>query len=112
MTFVVINQFRVWLGLSLQDTPAADITVCQVCACYFRNTEGRGYYSKTCVKRPLSIRWKIGFQDQLSLDAGQKYCRMLQGEHYAIISTFIKLLFVIKISVLYILSGCFTQVLL
>ena len=28
-------------------------------------------YSKTCVKRPLSKRPKIGFQDQLSLNAGQ-----------------------------------------
>ena len=30
-------------------------------------------YSKTCVKRPLPKRPKIGFQDQLSLNAGQKY---------------------------------------
>ena len=37
-------------------------------------------YSKTCLKWPLSKRPKIGFQDQLSLNAGQKYCRMLQGE--------------------------------
>ena len=58
------------------------------------------YYSKTCVKRPLSKRPKIGFQDELSLDAGQKYCRMLQGEHSAILSTFIKLPSVIKIIVL------------
>ena len=36
------------------------------------------------------------FQDQLSLNAGQKYCRMLQGEHSAILCTFIKLSFVIK----------------
>ena len=36
-------------------------------------------YSKTCVKWPLSKRPQIGFQDQLSLNAGQKYCRMLQG---------------------------------
>ena len=43
---------------------------------------------------------KIGFQDQLSLSAGQTYCRMLQGEHSAILSTFIKLPFVIKIFVL------------
>ena len=35
-------------------------------------------YNKTCVKRPLSKRPKIGFQDQLLLNAGQKYCRMLQ----------------------------------
>ena len=54
-------------------------------------------YSKTCLKRPLSKRQKIGFQDQLLLNAGQKYCRMLQGEHSAILSTFIKLPFVIKI---------------
>ena len=42
-------------------------------------------YSKTCVYG------KIGFQDQLLLNAGQKYCRMLQTEHSAILSTFIKL---------------------
>ena len=57
-------------------------------------------YSKTCVKQPLSKRPKIGFQDQLSLNAGQKYSRMLQGEHSAILLTFIKLSFVIKIFVL------------
>ena len=57
-------------------------------------------YSKTCVNRPLSKRQKIGFQDQLSLYAGQKYCRMLQGEHFAMLLTFIKLPFVIKIFVL------------
>ena len=45
-------------------------------------------------------RTKIGFQDQLSLNAGQKYCRMLQAEHSAILWTFIKLPFVIKIFVL------------
>ena len=57
-------------------------------------------YGKTCVKRPLSKRPKIGFQDQLSLNAGQKYCRMLQGEHSAILLTFIKLPIVIKSFVL------------
>ena len=36
---------------------------------------------------------------------------MLQGEHSAILSTFIKLPFVIKIFVLSIMSGRFTQVL-
>ena len=35
-------------------------------------------YSKTCVQRPLSKRPKIGSQDQLSLNASQKYFRMLQ----------------------------------
>ena len=57
-------------------------------------------YSKTCLKRSLKKKTKIGFQDRLSLNAGQKYCRMLQGEHSATLSTFIKLQFVIKIFVL------------
>ena len=43
---------------------------------------------------------QIGIQDQLLLNAGQKYCKMLQGEHSAIFSTFINLPFVIKIFVL------------
>ena len=42
-------------------------------------------------------RPKLGFQDWLSLNAGQKYCRMLHGEHSAILLTFIKLPFVFKI---------------
>ena len=57
-------------------------------------------FSKTCVKRSPSKRPKIGFQDQFSLNAGQKYCRMLQGEHSAILSTFINQAFVMKIFVL------------
>ena len=56
--------------------------------------------SKTCLKQPLSKRQKNGFQDQLSLNASQQYCRMLQGEHSAILLTFIKLLFAFKIFVL------------
>ena len=35
-------------------------------------------YNKTCLKWPLKMKAKIGFQDRLSLNAGQKYCRMLQ----------------------------------
>ena len=50
-------------------------------------------YSTTCVKRPLSKRPKIGFQDRLLPIAPQ-------GEHSAILSTFIKLPFVVKIFVL------------
>ena len=60
----------------------------------------RIYYSKTCLKRPLKKKTKIGFQNGLSLNAGQKYCRMLQGEHSAILSTFIKLPFAMKTFVL------------
>ena len=47
-------------------------------------------YSKTCLKRSLLKQPQIGVQDQLSLNAGQKYCSMLQGEHSSILSTFIK----------------------
>ena len=88
----------------------------------YRPPEESTVYSKTCVKRPLSKRPKIGFQDKLLLNAGQKYCRMLpfagqkycrmfpfagqkycrmlQGEHSAILLTFIKLPFIIKFFVL------------
>ena len=68
-------------------------------------------YSKACVKWLLSKRPKIDFKDQLLLNTGQKYCRMLQGEHSAILSTFIKLPCVIKIVFCQFLSGRFTQVL-
>ena len=61
-------------------------------------------YSKICVKRPFKKKTKIGFQDRLSLNAGQKYCRMLQGEHSATLLTFIELPLVIKIFVLSILE--------
>ena len=55
----------------------------------------------SCTVKPVlsghsKTRPKIDFQDQLSLNAGQEYCRMLQGEHSAILSTLIKLSFVIK----------------
>ena len=65
-------------------------------------THGILTYNKTCVKRPLSKRPKISFQDQLSLYAGQKYCRMLQ--ECSILLTFIKLPFVIKIFVVVVFS--------
>ena len=69
-------------------------------------------YSKTCLKRSLSKRPKFGFQDQLSLNAGQKYCRMLQGEHSALLSTCIKLPFAIKTFVLSLFEWPLRQVLL
>ena len=68
--------------------------------------------SKTFVKRPLLKTPKIGFEDQLSLNAGQMYCRMLPLEHSAILLIFIKLPFVIKIFVLFIFEWLFTLVLL
>ena len=66
-----------------------------------------GYISMGVYKRHLSTvkpvlsghsKRSLGFQDRLSLNAGQKYCsRMLRGEHSALLSTCIKLPFVIKI---------------
>ena len=51
----------------------------------------------TCTVKPvLSGYSKIRFQDRLLLNAGQKYCRMLQWEHSAILSIFIKLPIVIR----------------
>ena len=58
-------------------------------------------HSKIRVIGQLSKIPNIGFQDQLLLNVGQKYCRMLHGEHSAILSTFIKLPFVIKIFFVY-----------
>ena len=62
------------------------------------------YFFQTIVKPVLSghskRRPQIGFQDQLSLNECLKYSRMLQEEHSAILSTFVKLPFVIKIFVL------------
>ena len=43
---------------------------------------------------------KIGFKYQLPHNVGQKYCRMLQGEHSALLLTFIKQPFSIKTFVL------------
>ena len=51
-----------------------------------------------------SQRDQNDFKDQLCLSAGQKYRRTVQGEHSAILSTCIKLPFVIKIFVLSILE--------
>ena len=51
-------------------------------------------YAKTCVKRPLSKRRKIGFLDQYRL------MQVKSKAESAILSTFIKLPFVIKIFVL------------
>ena len=62
-------------------------------------------YSKPILSGHSKRRPKIGFQDIVSLNAGQKYCRMLPLEHSATLSTFIKLSFVIKKFVCLFLSG-------
>ena len=52
----------------------------------------------------------MGFHDLLSLNACQKYCRMLQREHSAILLTFIKQPVVIKTFVLSIFEWLFYKV--
>ena len=104
--------FMFYFFMLLNSLPASDI-LCHLLINLFKqsvphmpdldtNCLALRWYSKTCLKRPLSKRPKHGFQDQLSHNAGQKYkmyCRMLQGEHSAILLTFIKLPVVIKIFV-------------
>ena len=107
------SQLKVLIALSSSDEPLdLSLLYCntpsQGLTCRSTQTITRAFsarqhklwmYSKTCVKQPLSKRPK-SFQYQLLLNAGQKYCRMLPLEHSAILSTFIKLPFVIKIFVM------------
>ena len=85
LTLLIILDFPIHIDTKKWDNPF----------CFKRGQ--RSKLQLTCVKQPLSKRPKIGFQDQLLLNAGQKYCRMLPLEHSAILLTFIKLPFVIKI---------------
>ena len=66
---------------------------------FFSTTVQQTFLNDHSKRRPI-----IGFQDQLLLNEGQKYCRMLPLEHSAILLTFIKQPFVIKIFVLSILE--------
>ena len=75
----------------------------------FESNKMKAFYCKTCLKWPLSKRQKIGFQDRLSLNAGQKYCRMLRGEHSATLLNFIKLPIVNMVFVLSIFEWPFYQ---
>ena len=59
-----------------------------------------GYTVKPVLSGHSKQTPKIGVQDLLSPNASQKYCRMLQWEHSAILVTFIKLPFVIKTFIL------------
>ena len=55
------------------------ILICAALNCKIYSYKLIIWYRKTCVKRPLSKRRKLVFQDQLSLYWGSKYCRMLCG---------------------------------
>ena len=60
-----------------------------------------GYTVKPVLSSHSKRRLKIGFQDLLSLNACQKYSKILQEEHFAILLTLITLPFVIKFFVLF-----------
>ena len=47
-------------------------------------------YSKTCLKWPLKNRQNKDLNDKMLLNEDQKYCRMLQEQHSAILLTCIK----------------------
>ena len=61
-------------------------------------------YGKTCVNLPLSKRPKNCFQGQLSFNAGQKYCNVLQGELHWLLYT----IYHLSLMFCLFLSGCFT----
>ena len=69
-------------------------------------------YYRPSLNYQLSLRYLFclflrGRFTQALLNAGQKYCGMLRGEHSVILSTFIQLPYVIKIFVLSIFERLF-----
>ena len=58
------------------------------------------------------LKKTISFKDQLSLNACQTYCRMLQGEHSTILLTSLSYQLLLRHLYCLILSGRFTQVVL
>ena len=69
-------------------------------------------YSKTCLKWPLKKETNIGFQERLSLNAGQKYCRMLQESILQFFLTSLSYYLSLKPLFCLFLSGRLRQVLL
>ena len=79
---------------------------------FFKNAWNRYVYSKTCLKQPLKKNTKIGFQDQLSLKAGQKYCRMLSWSILQYFQPSLSYHLSLRPLFCLFLSGCLRQVLL
>ena len=69
-------------------------------------------YSKTCVKQPLSKIPKIGFQDQLSLNAGQSIAECSKGSILQYFRPSLSYHLSLRSLFYLFLSGRFTQVLL
>ena len=71
------NFIKIYSGKGSDENSPSILSILEVRFREINHIGGKGSYSKTCIKRPLSKRSKIGFKDQLSRNAGQKYCRML-----------------------------------
>ena len=69
-------------------------------------------YSKTCLKRLLKNKTKIVFQDQLSLNEGQKYCKLLQESILQYFWPSLSYHLYLRPLFCLFLSGCLKQVLL
>ena len=112
----VENSCRCWAGTGLVGGVLFDLWIWYLCHCenlhfglilhphpnfVYGSRKGGGELAHlrklaTALTAQISCS-KIGFQDRLSLNAGQTYCRMLEGKHSPKLSPFIKLPFVIKI---------------
>ena len=79
-----VNHFDICLFSSISARYRMDVTLKLTSFVNVPNTLNQRYmnmtkdavsytYKNPCVKRPLSKRPKIGFQDQFLLNAGQKY---------------------------------------
>ena len=69
-------------------------------------------YTVKPLKRPLKKKTKIGFKDRLSLNAGQKYCRMLQESILQYFQPSLSYHLLLRPLFSLFLSGLFRQVLL
>ena len=112
--FYCRKQLSIYLQHCIRGANATKLFVGQNLKLNKKTTFEHNVLSKSFVKRPRSKKSKIGFQDQLSLIAGQKYCRMLKVVHSAILLTFIKLPLILSLRSLFCpcLCGRFTQILL
>ena len=83
--------------------------VCPNIKCYYGTKKK---YYKTCLNRPLKKKTKIVFQDRISLNAGQKYCRMLKESILQYFRPSLSYHLFLRPLFCLFLSGCLRQVLL
>ena len=80
---IQIDCFSVVMGHIGQEAPMrASQPICVLTVLVATESRAKSWptkYSKTLCETANLKKTEIGFQDQLLLNAGQKYCRMLQG---------------------------------